>query len=313
MPAIGGASSETWLVDAVTGTDEHAVRWVLRIEPQSHQIYQDPSVHRQYRVIEALHAQTTLPVPAPVAFEADPDVIGAPFFLMERADGMAPPNDYHRDGIFADAAPDRRNAMWVGAIQLLARLNVIPTGQFDFLATPGMQAATDGIEQELMRWSAYRNWAAIPQLPLYDSVWQWLQNNRPAPVSPGFAWGDARPCNMLFSRETCSALLDWETASLGGGESDLGWWLFYDRMISKTAGIKRLDGMPDAATTIAIWEDAAGRPARAMDWHLVFAGYRFALISERARALAIEAGKLPPDAWGEANPAVRLLHEIADG
>src|SRR3546814_18456970 len=84
-------------------------------------------------------------------------------------------------------------------------------------------------------------------------------------------------------------------------------------MVSATADVPRLDGLPDAAATLALWEAAAGRRAEAMEWHLVFAGYRFALISERARALASAAGRLQSDAWGEANPAVRLLPDLLAG
>src|SRR3546814_3642106 len=54
VAAEGGASSETWLVDARVGEDRRLEKWVLRIEPRGHQVYQDPSVRRQYRVIETL-------------------------------------------------------------------------------------------------------------------------------------------------------------------------------------------------------------------------------------------------------------------
>ncbi|HMO76863.1 MAG TPA: phosphotransferase family protein [Sphingopyxis sp.] len=308
VAAEGGASSETWLVNARVGADHR--RWVLRIEPRGHQVYQDPSVARQYRVIETLAAEPGLPVPAPVALEADAALLGAPFFLMERAEGTAPPNDYHRRGLFADATPAAREAMWAEGIALMAQLHRLAPAPFAFLAAPGLAPESDGIAQELARWDAYRRWADIPQLPLYDRARLWLEDRRPAPVPSGFAWGDARPCNMLFAGQRCTALLDWETASLGGAESDLSWWLFYDRMVSEAEGIARLDGLPDAAATIALWEAEAGRKTQAMDWHLIFAGYRFALISERARNLAIKAGRLPADAWGEANPAVRLLRDL---
>jgi len=313
VAAEGGASSETWLVDARVGEDRRLEKWVLRIEPRGHQVYQDPSVRRQYRVIETLATRPDLPIPAPVAFEADPAPLGAPFFLMERAEGVAPPNDYHREGVLARAAPAEREAIWADGVALMARLHGLDPVPFAFLAAPGMAPATDGVAQELARWDAYRRWADTPQLPLYDRARRWIEDHRPACVTPGPAWGDARPCNMLFAKGRCTALLDWETASLGGGESDLGWWLFYDRMVSATADVPRLDGLPDAAATLALWEAAAGRRAEAMEWHLVFAGYRFALISERARALAIAAGRLPTDAWGEANPAVRLLRDLLTG
>lgn len=311
VAAEGGASSETWLVDARVGTEDR--RWVLRIEPRGHQVYQDPSVERQYRVIAALAAQPGLRVPAPVVFERDAELLGAPFFLMERAGGAAPPNDYHGQGLLARATPAGRAAMWAEGVALMARLHTLDPAPLAFLAAPGSAPDADGIAQELTRWDRYRDWADIPQLPLYDRARRWLDDHRPAPAAPGFAWGDARPCNMLFAGGRCTALLDWETASLGGAESDLGWWLFYDRLASEGDGIARLDGLPDAAATVALWEAAAGRKAQAMAWHLAFAGYRFALISERARALAIRAGRLPADAWGEANPAVRLLGALLGG
>ena len=49
-----------------------------------------PTAHdmsREFRVLTALHG-TDIPVPAPLAICADPDVIGAPFYVMEYVDGL---------------------------------------------------------------------------------------------------------------------------------------------------------------------------------------------------------------------------------
>ncbi|MEP6870181.1 MAG: phosphotransferase, partial [Novosphingobium sp.] len=150
-------------------------------------------------------------------------------------------------------------------------------------------------------------------LPHYDRARRWLDDHRPPAAGTGFAWGDARPCNVLFAEGRVTALLDWETASLGTAETDLGWWLVYDRMISDMVGLPRLDGLPDAAATIALWEAASGRKARAMEWHLAFAAYRFAMISERAIMLAVRDGLMPAGMAGAANPAVRLLGQLVEG
>lgn len=47
-----------------------------------------------------------------------------------------------------------------------------------------------------------------------------------------------------------------------------------------------------------------------MEWHLTFAGYRFALISERAIRMAIRDGLMPAGTAGDGNPAVRLLADL---
>lgn len=81
-------------------------------------------------------------------------------------------------------------------------------------------------------------------------------------------------------------------------------------MITAAIGAPRLDGLPDADATIRLWESASGRKARAMEWHLAFAGYRFALISERAIRMAIRDGLMPAGTAGDGNPAVRLLADL---
>src|SRR3954469_11863967 len=59
---------------------------VLRRPPLGHVLATAHDMHREYRVISAL-APTPVPVPAALAYCPDPDVIGAPFYLMEKVDG----------------------------------------------------------------------------------------------------------------------------------------------------------------------------------------------------------------------------------
>lgn len=307
-PAEGGRSSETWLISA-EGRDGTLQDWVLRIQPRVRQVYQDPAIARQFHVISALADLSGLPIPAAIALEEDAAVLGAPFFLMERAAGEAPPDDYHSEGLLASASPAEREAMWVEGVTMLARLHAVDPANLGFLAYPG-GPADDGVEQELSRWESYLGWSGVPRLPIYDEALRWLDDHRPATNGVGFAWGDARPCNLLYQNGRVSALLDWETASLGGAETDLGWWLFYDRMITDAIGIPRLQGLPDEASTIGLWEAASGRRARAIEWQMAFAGYRFAMISERAIRMAIRDGLMPAGREGKGNPAIKLLTKL---
>lgn len=306
-PADGGMSSETYLIDAM---GDAAQSWVLRIEPRNNQIYEDPSVARQFRMIGALAGHSDVPVPAAIAFEGDERLLGAPFFLMERASGVAPPGAYHSHGLFADHPPAEREAMWLRSIALMARLHSLHPAPFKFLAYGDDMAGNDGIAQELARWDSYRNWIALPAYAPLDRARRQIEDERPRHGGIGVAWGDARPCNLLYRDRQCSAMLDWETASLGGAETDLGWWIFYDEMIAEAQAVPRLDGIGGRDATIAAWEGFAGRRAVAMEWHIVFAAYRFALISQRAVALSVAAGRLPNMADPRDNPAVRRLEQL---
>ena len=61
---------------------------MLRRPPLSHVQASAHDMSREYRVISAL-GPTDVPVPATELFCDDPDVIGAPFYLMELSPGTA--------------------------------------------------------------------------------------------------------------------------------------------------------------------------------------------------------------------------------
>lgn len=302
-----GASSETYLLDVETGGG--ARHWVLRVEASGNQIYQDPSVARQYRMMEELGRTGAVPVPALPALEEDAAVLGQPFFLMERVAGRGLGNDYHVAGFLQDLPVADRRAAWTNAVKAMAELHAEPPERFGFL---GWSGGGDAIGQELARWDAYRTWIGLGASAVIDKARGWLEAHRPPPQAPALAWGDARIDNLIFAGTEVVAVLDFETASLGGAESDLGWWIFFDRLMTEGAGLPWLDGLGRPDELIAVWERFAGRKAAGMDWHCLHAAWRFALIMGRAQALA--KGTLrDPACWSaEGNLATGLLARMLD-
>jgi aminoglycoside phosphotransferase (APT) family kinase protein len=304
----GGRSSETWMVRASWsgGAARRTVRWVLRVQARANQIYQDPSVARQFQVMQRL-AGSEAPVPQALWLETDPAVIGAPFFLMEHVPGRTEPNLYQTQGVLFEATPAARERMWLSSLAAMAALHRTDPTDFSFLRYGD---SDDGVEQELRRWDDYEAWAQLPGHPVLPRARKWLGDHRPKTSGQGLAWGDARLGNVVFRDDRCVALLDWETASLAGAETDLGWWLYYDHAITEGRGVPRLAGVGGRDATLAAWESFAGRKAQAMEWHEVFATWRFALISERAVALGVAAGRRSPADAGEGNPAIRRLLQL---
>ena len=76
----GGRSNLTYAV--TDGTHE----WVVRRPPLGHVVETAHDMGREYRVITALQG-SGVPVPVTRAFCADVDVIGAPFYVMDRVNG----------------------------------------------------------------------------------------------------------------------------------------------------------------------------------------------------------------------------------
>ena len=73
----GGRSNLTYEVSDGTRN------WVVRRPPLGHVLATAHDMGREYRVITALR-DTSVPVPLTYALCADPDVIGAPFYVMSR-------------------------------------------------------------------------------------------------------------------------------------------------------------------------------------------------------------------------------------
>ena len=308
--AEGGSSSETLFLNPriTEGGVTREERWVLRVQATGYQVYQDPSVERQYRVMDAVDRAGRAPLPRMLWLETDPTVLGAPFFVMDRVDGNVPHERYHSRGLFAEVGPADREAMWLSGIEAMAAVHATDLDRVAFLARP--ELGPTGLDQEITAWDNYLRWAKVAEHPVLTRARAWLDDHRPAERPTGLAWGDSRLGNMIFRDNKCVAVLDWETASLGGAETDLGWWLYFDWWVTEGTGVSRLDGIGDGPATVAAWERFAGRPAQAMEWHEMFGTYRFAIISERAIALTAAAGGTMPVGGGDSNPAIVRLRQL---
>lgn len=307
-----GSSSETLFLEPEieTCTGIFRPRWVLRIQASAYQVYQDPSVERQFQVMGAVAKASAAPVPAMLWFEGDSTILGAPFFVMERVAGAVPHERYHSQGILFDASPVERQQMWLSGIQAMAAVHRTDPQHFSFLARPALGAT--GLDQEVSAWQGYLEWAQVSSHPVLERARAWMSAHMPVHRPTELAWGDARLGNMIFAGGSCQAILDWETASLGGAESDLGWWIYYDWWITEGTAVPRLEGIGGREETIRAWEEFAGRKAQSMEWHEMFATYRFAIISERAIALMTAAGGSIAVRGGDANPAIARLRMLLD-
>jgi len=76
----GGRSNLTY------GITDGEHEWVLRRPPLGHVLETAHDMRREYRVLSGL-AGTDVPVPRTLALCEDPEVNGAPFYVMERVQG----------------------------------------------------------------------------------------------------------------------------------------------------------------------------------------------------------------------------------
>jgi len=300
-PAGTGFSNETLLLDATwaRGAATRTERLVVRVQPTGYRVFMEDGFEDQYRVIKALGESGKVKVAPMVGFEPDPGVLGAPFFVMERVPGEAPSDTppYNEEGFLVDMTPSQRERLWLSAMDSFTAVHRVDYRDLglEFLAKP--ERGHSGLDQQITYAEESFRWAAgdRPQA-VTEAAWEWLRAHVPHDRPTELSWGDARMGNMLFDEGECRAVLDWEMASLGGREMDLGWWLFLDRFHSEGSGLRRLAGLGTRADTLSEWQGRTGLVATDVEFYEVFAGFRFAVVMIRIARMAQERGlPVPPD------------------
>ncbi len=311
-PEATGFSSDTLMFDVRwRGDGPQSLGLVARIRPSRMFLFPEYDLDAQFGILHALES-TEIPVPKAWWQETTGDVIGAPFYIMERRVGRAPADNppYNAAGWVTELGPADRAAMWRAYLDVLAGLRSLDPEALGlgFLAKP--ELGETPIEQELAYYENYLEWIFAGRVhPTVSVSLPWLRANMPKPVSsPRLCWGDARIGNMLFRDNACVAVLDWEMARLGDPMMDLGWGLFLDRYHSEGNGIARLPGFPTREQTIALYEQIVDEPVNDIEYYEVLAGMRFSVILTRLGQQLMEQEFLPPDSDFETNNPVSNLH-----
>lgn len=279
-PGGAGVANETLLV--VTDTERG---FVVRIGAHDH-LYLDANVEIACRIYAALADEPDVPSPSVFGFDPDPALFGAPFFVMERIDGLVPADNpsFYQAQWFAQLGEQERRTFWRRSIETMAALHRVDRHKFAFLDRPAL--GSNGIEQDLGYWRRYAQWCGANRLPVIQRAEDWLVDNLPGDAPPGFSWGDARPQNMIYRDNVPVAVLDWDTASLAGAEADLAWWGYMAQ------GHTNLPGWGTGHEMLAIWRDAVGRAPEYLDWHLVKTAYALRAIMVKLSAMLLASGAI---------------------
>lgn len=258
---------------------------------------------------EVQNAVARLGVPtAQPTIERDPSFLGSPFILMPFIDGDIPGPQSLFDPWLTDATEAQRRDAQHEMVRVLADI-----GKLDWRAA-GLDAilgnADGSLNAQLDWWESYLDWAKNGQdLPRIDAVAQWCRHRRP-PVDapPSLVWGDPRFGNMVMDEQRrVRVVLDWEIATIGPAEMDLGWFLGLERVLLEVTRMDPLAGMAGLDEVARDYQTALGRRLQDLAWHEIFAVFRALVINVRQSAIAQEAGESYVLAAGEKNPLLKTL------
>ncbi|CAM2856414.1 phosphotransferase family protein [Prescottella defluvii] len=331
VPAANGMSNETILFDALWDEDgqrrHHDLVARIAPAPSGVPIFPSYDIDQQFEVIKTVGEHSVVPVPRVYWSETSPEALGGEFFVMERVDGQVPPDvmPYNFGSWLSEGSADDRRELQTASIRILAELHAIPEPAqlFPSLATElgSVPATADAaLAVHVAGQRRYYEWATRsgPRSPLIERGLDWLDEHRPAVAGPAvLCWGDSRVGNIMYRDFRPVAVLDWEMATLGPRELDLGWMIFIHRFFEDLAGVAGLPGLPDflrRGDVAATYRELTDHDADDLDFYTFYAALRHAIIMFRvqSRAVAFGQAQIPED------PDDMILHrktveEMLDG
>ncbi len=299
----GGQSNPTYFV---THGDQ---RLVLRKKPAGPILPGAHSIEREYRVISALNP-TGVPVPRPVLIHEDPELLGTPFYLMERVDGRV-----FEDCSLPELPVEERRDIWMALADAMAQMHSVrpeDVGLSDF-GRPG-----NYFERQIRRWTKQWRQSESDPIPALDKLAEWLPLNLPEDDGMvRLAHGDFRMGNMLFhpTEPRVVAILDWELSTLGHPLADLGFCVMpWHSLPEEYGGLLGRDlgalGIPSEGEFVDRYLKSAPESGPLLGFHKVFALFRFAVIfvgiADRARA-----GSAVADNAADVGPLAKRFAERA--
>jgi aminoglycoside phosphotransferase (APT) family kinase protein len=312
IPGLSGFSNETLLFDATWDGEVHPL--VIRVEPTGHTVFPATAFDAQVRVMQALGAEGSVPVPEVLWFEAeDKSVLGSRFLCMARVDGDVPGDSpgYHGAGWMTELDEAGQRRVWESGLDTMAAIHRLDR------AAVGLDWIADVAPAEQLQLDRdYRTFACgdVPY-PVVDQAFEILEADLPpAADRPALCWGDSRIGNMIFaSDQQVAAVLDWEMVTAGDPVQDLAWYLLLDRHHTMAFDVPRLPGLPGRAESIARWEAASGHSARHLAWYELLGAARYASIMVRVMKLLDSSGVFPGAADGAFDQTgTRLLALMLD-
>ncbi|NNH69106.1 phosphotransferase family protein [Nocardia uniformis] len=301
-----GMSAETLVLD-MTWTEaggRRAADLIGRMVPAAGDfpVLEHYDLREQFDTMRIVGEVSGVPVPRVRFLESTGEVLGTPFLLMDRIDGLVPPDVMpytFGDNWLFDATPEQQNRLQHSTIEALAGLHAIAdaAATFDFLDP--RQPGASPLERTLNRSRSWYEFAArdTGSSPLVERMLWWLRANLPvtSPDETVLCWGDARIGNCMYRDFAPVAVLDWELATIGPRELDLAWMVFGHRVFQTIASTFGLPGMPGflrEEDVTAAYTECSGARVGDLTWYTVFAALNYAIVFLRAGGRQIHFGEM---------------------
>lgn len=273
-----GASNLTYLVRI--GTWEGVLRRPPfgPIPPKAH------DMQRESGLLERIHPVFPL-APQPYLFCSDLDVMGVPFYVMERRNGLVLNDAFPSD---LEVTPELCQRLSTAVVDTLVEIHAV---DWQVAGLGEFGHPTGFLERQLSGWIERYKRSQTAESPDVSALTHWLVERIPSSPAPALIHNDFKLNNMLLDRQDPArpvAVLDWEMTTIGDPLFDLAislcYWVQADDPAELQAILPTITPLPGFLSRREFMERYAqrsGRDLSSMDFYLTFAYFKLSVILQQ--------------------------------
>lgn len=278
----GGFSNLTYAI--TVGEQE----FVLRKPPFGANIKSGHDMGREYKILAALDSAGYKKVPRPIVYEEENTVLGAPFYLMERVQGVIlryvmPKEMYpNKDAMSAIASS------WLDTFVELHALDIQEINLEDLGKPDGYT------KRQIDGWGRRYFKAKTDEIPKLEQALKWLEKEQPKTSNVALIHNDFKYDNLVLDPNDWTnvlAILDWEMATIGDSLMDLGTSIGYwvntndpDFMRQMKLSPTHLPGNPKRGEIVHQYALRSGREIQNPVFLYVYGLFKIAVIVQQIYA-----------------------------
>jgi aminoglycoside phosphotransferase (APT) family kinase protein len=239
---------------------------------------------REYRVMKALAPH--FPCPRVLAYTEDPALLGAPFYVMEKVEGVILRRDLPKGLSYT---PERARQLCLNLVDTLVRLHTL-----DYAAIGlGDLGHPEGyVGRQVKGWCERFEKAWTDDVPKCEELMAWIRAHQPPDAPrPGLIHNDYRFDNVILDAGDALGIvgvLDWEMCTIGDPLMDLGSTLAYwieagdpQHLQAVRMQPSHLPGMLTRDEIVRHYAGKTGRDIPDYDFYYVFGLFRLAVIAQQ--------------------------------
>jgi aminoglycoside phosphotransferase (APT) family kinase protein len=249
------------------------------VAPKAH------DMEREFKILSELNPVFSV-APKPLLFSNQLEILGSPFFIMERKKGVVLDTSFPDEIKVTEELSQRLSEVMVDKLVELHSIDYKGTGLAAISKPEGF------LERQVHGWIGRYERAKTDEIDAVNTLTTWLANHLPIQQEATVIHYDYKFNNAMFNEDLSDmvGLFDWEMTTVGDPLADLGVALGYWNQADDPEHLKKglgqesitvQSGFFTRSQFIERYAKKSGRDVSNMNFYLTFAYFKLAVICQQ--------------------------------